>query len=119
MRNSHFVDASGLNAAGHYSTAHDIGILANALLRDYPQYYPIFSQRYYPYQGHRLINHNHQLGTYGIDGIKTGYTPEAHYCIAISARKHGRRLVAVVFGARTRPARAKDVRILLRYGFAH
>jgi serine-type D-Ala-D-Ala carboxypeptidase (penicillin-binding protein 5/6) len=119
MRNSHFVDASGLNAAGHYSCAHDIGLLANALLRDYPRYYPIFSQRYYAYHGARLINHNHQLGEYGIDGIKTGYTPQARYCIAISAREHGRRLIAVIFGARNLRVRAADVKVLLRYGFAH
>lgn len=119
MHNSHFVDASGLNAAGHYSCAHDIGLLANALLRDYPQYYPIFSQRYYAYQGNRLINHNHQLGEYGIDGIKTGYTPQARYCIAVSARTHGRRLIAVIFGARNLRVRAADVKDLLRYGFAH
>ncbi len=99
MNNSHFANAHGLSNPDHYSTAHDIALLSRALIRDYPQEYAIYKEREYTYNNIRQYNRNELLGRDPtVDGIKTGHTSAAGFCLAASAKRGDQRLISVVLG---------------------
>ncbi|MGA7593875.1 MAG: D-alanyl-D-alanine carboxypeptidase family protein [Gallionella sp.] len=120
MKNTHFADPAGLPDAEHYSTASDLAVLAAAMIRDYPQYYPLFSLRSYTFSSVTQSNPNRLLwiDPY-VDGIKTGYTESEGYCLVASAQRDKHRLISVLFGANTSRLRAAESQKLLNYGFQH
>ncbi|ATI55331.1 MAG: D-alanyl-D-alanine carboxypeptidase [Sphingomonas sp.] len=118
MTDTSFTNATGLPGA-NLSTAEDMAKLSLALLREHPKRYAVFSTRSFSWAGRRVQNHNHLLGAFeGADGIKTGYTAEAGFALAASAKRAGRRLIAVVIGERSIQARDRRVERLLDQGFA-
>ena len=118
MTGTLFRNASGLPDPDHVTTARDIAILSRAMLRDFPDQYPVFSQEQYRFRGMAVANHNHLLRTMpGVDGIKTGFTNAAGFTLAASAVREGRRLVAVVLGGPSRLGRDNNVQDLLSTGF--
>ena len=118
MANSHFENSDGLPAPNHYTTARDIATLANALIREFPQYYPLFSLREFIWNNIRQDNRNGLLGKDpSVDGLKTGHTDSAGYCLATSANRNGMRLVSVVLGAPSIKAREDASAALLTYGY--
>jgi len=109
---------NGLPARGHVSTARDMALLARALIRDFPQYYERFSEREFTYNGIPQYNRNDLLSQRaGVDGLKTGYTRDAGYCLVSSAEREGMRLIAVLFGSTSDRARNESSAALLDYGF--
>jgi len=118
MKNTSFTNSSGLPDPGHYSTAHDLGRLAAALIRDFPEYYPLYSLREYHYNNITQQNRNRLLWLDpNVDGLKTGYTENAGFCLIASAKRGPRRLLSVVLGASSDSARAQESQKLLNYGF--
>jgi serine-type D-Ala-D-Ala carboxypeptidase (penicillin-binding protein 5/6) len=118
MRSSNFVNSDGLPMPDHYTTAHDVATLANALIRDFPQYYPLFSLREFMWNNIRQGNRNTLLGKDpSVDGLKTGHTDSAGFCLASSANRNGMRLVSVVMGAPSEKAREEASAALLNYGY--
>ncbi|MDE1151806.1 MAG: D-alanyl-D-alanine carboxypeptidase [Micavibrio sp.] len=119
MRNTHFANASGLHDVDNYSTARDMSILAQALMRDFPRYYRYFSTPSFTYAGVTALNHNKLLKTYeGCDGLKTGYVNASGYNLVASAVHDNKRIIGVVFGGRTSASRNKTMSDLLDAGFA-
>jgi D-alanyl-D-alanine carboxypeptidase/D-alanyl-D-alanine carboxypeptidase (penicillin-binding protein 5/6) len=119
MSKTVFVNASGLSNPAHVTTARDIATLSSALIRRFPQYYRYFSTASFDYGKRHFVNHNHLLGkVMGVDGIKTGFTNDAGWTLAASAQRGGKRMIAVVLGARSPATRDKDVEHLLDLGFA-
>ena len=117
MRNTHFADATGLPNPGHYSSAHDMAILARAIINADPAHYAIYAQKYFLWNGIKQPNRNLLLWRDdGVDGLKTGHTEEAGYCLVASAKKDGERLIAAVFGTDSEAARAAETAKLLGYG---
>lgn len=117
MRNSHFASPNGLPNPDAYSTARDVAIVSSAIIRDFPEYYPIFSQSEFEFNGIKQYSHNKLLGQEnGIDGLKTGFTNEAGYCLSASQKKGDTRMIAVVLGAKKPRVRDADVRALLNFG---
>lgn len=120
MNHSHFVNATGWPAEGHLTTARDLALLSKALINDHPDHYLIYSEKYFSYGGFNQANRNRLLfSDPTVDGIKTGHTEDAGYCLVTSAQRNGMRLVAVVMGARTEAARATESQKLLSYGFRY
>lgn len=118
MTDTHFANASGLPDSRQVSTARDIAVLSRAVMRDYPQYYKLFSTQYFEFRGQTLRNHNGLLHRmYGVDGLKTGYTNASGFNLAVSAVRDGRRLIAVVLGGPTTRARDNNAESLLLTGF--
>ncbi len=118
MKSSHFENSDGLPAANHYTTARDIATLANALISEFPQYYPLFSLREFMWNNIHQGNRNGLLGKDpSVDGLKTGHTDSAGYCLATSANRNGMRLVSVVMGAPSIKAREDASAALLNYGY--
>jgi D-alanyl-D-alanine carboxypeptidase (penicillin-binding protein 5/6) len=118
MKNSHFTDASGLPDANHYTTARDLAILARALIRDFPEGYKIFAEREFTYNKIKQGNRNILLDMdSAVDGIKTGHTEAAGYCLLSSAMRDGRRLIAAVMGTKSIKYRAQASLELFNYGF--
>jgi D-alanyl-D-alanine carboxypeptidase len=118
LRHTHFANATGLTNTGNVTTARDIASLSLALLRQHPRDYPVFATRKVNWNKRQLANHNHLLGRVaGVDGIKTGYTVDAGYNLAASAKRHGRRIIAVVLGERSIAARDVRVANLVELGF--
>ena len=118
MRGSRFANATGLPDAGLYSTARDIAILSRAIIRDFPQFYPWYSLREFEWDGIRQPNRNGLLGRdAGVDGLKTGHTDSAGYCLASSAQRAGTRFVAVVLGTASPKVREEASMMLLEHGF--
>jgi D-alanyl-D-alanine carboxypeptidase (penicillin-binding protein 5/6) len=119
MTNSRFVNPNGLPDSRQVTTARDIFILSQAIIRHFPQYYAYFQQQQFVFGTQVMPNHNHLLRTMpGVDGIKTGFTNAAGFTLAASAVRDGRRLVAVVLGGPSRVARDSNVESLLSAGFA-
>ena len=117
---SNFLNTSGLPAAGHYMTAYDVAKLSQALIRDFPRHYALYSERSFTYGGITQHNRNKLLwrgGDLGVDGLKTGHTEAAGYCLAASARQGDMRLIAVVLGSDSDGDRFRQSAELLRYGF--
>jgi D-alanyl-D-alanine carboxypeptidase (penicillin-binding protein 5/6) len=118
MSNTRFVNATGLADAQHYSTAADMAKLAAALIRDYPEFYPLYSQKEFRYNNITQANRNRLLWTDPhVDGVKTGHTESAGWCLVASALRGERRLLSVVMGAASDSARAVESQKLLNYGF--
>lgn len=117
MTNTHFVNSHGLPDPQHYTTARDLAILARAMVRDHPDDYAVYAQQYFTYNNIRQMNRNELLGDPGVDGIKTGHTSEAGYCLVTSAKRDGMRLIAVVLGTDSKLARKDESRKILGYGF--
>ena len=118
MQNTHFMDATGLPDPNHYSSAHDMAILARAIINADAQHYAIYSQKEFFWNNIKQPNRNLLLWRdKTVDGLKTGHTDEAGYCLVASAVRDGMRLVAVVFGTNSEQARAAETQKLLTYGF--
>jgi D-alanyl-D-alanine carboxypeptidase (penicillin-binding protein 5/6) len=118
MRNTRFMNSTGLPHPEHRSTARDLAILVSALIRDHPKFYRIYSTRDYTYNGITQPNRNRLLWVDPtVDGVKTGHTEGAGYCLIASAQRGPRRLVAVVLGASSDNVRAQDALKLLNHGF--
>ena len=118
MAGTHFEDASGLPSPSHYSTARDLATLSRAIIRDFPAYYGIYSIREFTWNNIRQENRNGLLERDStVDGIKTGHTETAGYCLISSALRSGMRLVSVVLGAPGVTARETGSAALLNYGF--
>ncbi len=120
MKNTHFVNATGWPDEEHYTTARDMATLAMAVINDYPNDYKIYSEKYFSYGNIRQPNRNRLLWRdKSVDGVKTGHTEAAGYCLVASAKRNGMRLVSVVMGARTEESRAAESQKLLTYGFRY
>jgi D-alanyl-D-alanine carboxypeptidase (penicillin-binding protein 5/6) len=118
MRNSTFRNATGLYHPDHLTTARDLATLAVHLIRDYPDYYALFSTREFRYRTHRFLNRNPLIPlNIGVDGLKTGFIKEAGYGIVASAKGADRRLVAVLNGLATEAERRDEGRRILEWGF--
>ena len=118
MKDTNFVNATGLPDPRHYSTAYDLGLLAVALIRDFPEYYPLYSLHEYRYNNITQANRNRLLWLDPhVDGMKTGYTENAGFCLIASAKRGARRLLSVVLGANSDSGRAQESLKLLNYGF--
>ena len=118
MSGSHFTNASGLPEPEHYSTARDMARMAAALIKDFPEFYSWNAVREYEYGGIKQRNRNVLLfRDDSVDGLKTGYTKAARYCLVASAKREGMRLIAVVMGAESSRVRARITQSLLNYGF--
>lgn len=120
LRQTHFANATGLDAPGHLSSARDMSRLTSALLRDFPDYYAWFGIKQFAFNGTNLYNSNPLLWRDAqIDGVKTGVTGQAGYCLIASAKRNDMRLIATVLGARHAGGRSDAVTRLLDYGFRH
>jgi D-alanyl-D-alanine carboxypeptidase (penicillin-binding protein 5/6) len=118
MVGTHFENSTGLPAPQHYTTARDLSLLAAALIRDFPQYYHWFSQPEFEYNGIKQQNRNGLLGKDpSVDGLKTGHTDSAGFCLVTSAQRNGMRLISVVLGSASMKARENASAALLGYGF--
>ncbi len=118
MTNTHFMNAPGMPDEQHYSTAHDLTLLGAALIRDFPEYYEWFSRPNFTFHGIKQDNRNMMLAMdRSVDGIKTGHTEAAGYCLLSSAKRDGHRLVAAVMGTKSKTYRAEASLELLNYGF--
>jgi D-alanyl-D-alanine carboxypeptidase (penicillin-binding protein 5/6) len=118
MVNTQFKNASGWPAEGHYSTAKDIAILTRAIIRDYPETYRFYKEREFTFNNIRQFNRNRLLWRdETVDGVKTGHTEAAGYCLVSSAKRDGMRLVSVLLGAKSDKGRTRHSQSLLNYGF--
>ncbi|MFQ5581717.1 MAG: D-alanyl-D-alanine carboxypeptidase family protein [Mariprofundaceae bacterium] len=118
MTHSQFMNATGFPEAGHYSSAMDMARLGAALWREFPKQYKLFAERSYTYNNITQPNRNRLLWSDPrVDGIKTGHTEEAGFCLVGSAEKDSTRFVTAVFGADSERERERQTRILLNYGF--
>lgn len=116
MQNSHFTSASGMPAPNQYSSALDIAILSRALIAHYPKEYHWYKIKSFTYNGIKQYNRNRLLWRdTNVDGLKTGYTKAAGYCLTASANHHGERYIAVVLGAASVQARENEAQKLLTY----
>ncbi|MDH2916016.1 MAG: D-alanyl-D-alanine carboxypeptidase, partial [Gallionella sp.] len=118
MRNTHFANATGVAEEQHYSSAHDLALLAAALLRDFPEFYPLYALREYKYNGINQFNRNRLLwlDPY-VDGLQTSYTEEAGFSLVASSKHDNRRLISVVLGAEKENLRSTESQRLLNLGF--
>lgn len=120
MTDSHFVNATGWPHAEHYTTASDIAKLSRALIHNFPDYYAEYATKEFEYNNIKQPNRNRLLWKdSSVDGIKTGHTEAAGYCLAASAKRNGMRLIAVVMGAKSDKERAGYSETLLNYGFRY
>ena len=118
MTQTHFMNATGLPHPQHTTTARDLARLASALIRDFPEHYTLYAQREFTYNGIRQPNRNRLLFIDpSVDGVKTGHTESAGYCLIASAQRDKRRLLSVVLGAGSDTARAMESQKLLNHGF--
>jgi D-alanyl-D-alanine carboxypeptidase (penicillin-binding protein 5/6) len=118
MNDTNFMNATGLPHENHYSTAHDMARLSRHIINDYPEHYEIYSQRNFSFGGIDQPNRNRLLWRDpSVDGLKTGWTTEAGYCLVSSAQRDGMRLISVVMGTSSDEARAQESQKLLSYGF--
>lgn len=118
MADSRFANATGLAGPQHYATAADVAKLTAALIRDYPEYYPLYREKEFRYNNIMQSNRNRLLWTDPhVDGVKTGHTEAAGWCLVASALRGDRRLLSVVLGAASDAARAVESQKLLNHGF--
>ena len=118
MIDTHYVNSTGLPAENHYTSAADIAKLAKSIITDFPEYYDWYSQKEFTYNHIKQPNRNSLLWRDPtVDGLKTGYTQAAGYCLVSSAERNGMRLIAVVLGNQSEGARARESQLLLNYGF--
>jgi len=120
MTDTHYMNATGLPNEEHYTTAVDLAKLTIALIKDYPEDYKRYSEKYFTYNDIRQPNRNQLLWRdKSVDGVKTGHTNAAGYCLVSSAVRNGMRLVSVVMGSKSEEARAVESQRLLSYGFRY
>jgi len=120
MVNTQFQNATGWPAKGHFSSAHDMAILAQGIINDHPEYYSLYKEKYFEFNKIRQPNRNKLLWRDpSVDGLKTGHTDEAGFCLTASAERNGMRLIAVVMGTKSENARATETQKLLTYGFRY
>jgi len=118
MQNSHFTDSSGLPNPDHFSSPRDLAMLAKHYIKNFPEDYHLFSEKWLNYSGIRQANRNRLLWRYPYaDGLKTGHTKDAGFCLVASANKDGMRLISVLMGAPSDQSRTEDSIRLLNYGF--
>ena len=118
LKDTHFVNSTGLPDPQHYMTARDIALLAAAIIREFPEYYKWYSQKKFTYNDITQYNRNKLLWRDdSVDGMKTGHTDSAGYCLVTSAKKDNMRLISVVLGTDSEKARADASQALLNYGF--
>ncbi|MGZ5032296.1 MAG: D-alanyl-D-alanine carboxypeptidase family protein [Usitatibacter sp.] len=118
LANTRFVNATGQPAMGHMATARDLALLAGALIRDFPEQYALFSQKEFTYNGIKQANRNRLLWTDPtVDGVKTGFTENAGYCMVATAKRGERRLISVVLGTQSDTMRTSESQKLLNFGF--
>ena len=120
MTNTSFMNSTGMPAEGHYSTAKDMATLAQHIIHDSSKYYPIYSEKEFTFNGIKQGNRNALLYTDpSVDGLKTGHTDEAGYCLTTSSKRGPMRLISVIFGTPSMNERASQTRTLLAWGFAN
>lgn len=120
MTNTHFENATGLPGNNHKTTARDLALLARAVINDHPAHYPLYAERWFNYNGHNQPNRNRLLFRDStVDGLKTGHTQEAGYCLVASAKRNDMRLITVVLGSASEETRAVESQNLLAYGFRY
>jgi len=118
MHSSHFMNATGLPAEGHTTTARDLATLSRALIDDFPDYYPWHSIKEFTYNDIRQDNRNTLLWRDdAVDGLKTGHTEDAGYCLVASAKRNDMRVISVVLGTSSTKARTDGSQALINYGF--
>jgi len=118
MFNTNYQNSTGLPSKEHYTTAEDIAILSAAVIRDFPDHYAWYAEKEYTYNNITQHNRNKLLWRdKSVDGLKTGHTEEAGYCLAASAKRDGMRLISVILGTRSENARAQETQKLFNYGF--
>ena len=118
MTNSNFMNSTGLPDENHYTTARDVAILSIALIQNFPDYYSWYSEKEYSFNNIRQHNRNNLLWRDpAVDGLKTGHTEAAGYCLAASAKRDGMRLISVVLGSSSESSRVNESQSLLNYGF--
>jgi len=118
MVNSNFENATGLPNPNHYSSARDLALLAQSVIKNFPEYYRWDSQKEFTYNNITQKNRNLLLWRdESVDGLKTGYTEDAGYCMVTSAKREDMRLISVVMGTASPIARANESQSLLNYGF--
>jgi len=119
MTHTHFMNPTGLPDPDHNSSARDLAILARAIIRDSVDYYPIYAEREFKYNGIKQGNRNALLYTDpSVDGLKTGHTDAAGYCLVTSAKRNGMRLISVILNTPSAQARADQTRTLLGWGYS-
>jgi D-alanyl-D-alanine carboxypeptidase (penicillin-binding protein 5/6) len=119
LAKSTFQNATGLYHPQHLSTARELALMARHIIQEYPSYFPLFSQKEFRYRHHRFINRNPLLFLDPtVDGFKTGFIKQSGYGIVVSARRDGRRLIAVISGCDSDAERREEARRLLDWGFA-
>jgi D-alanyl-D-alanine carboxypeptidase (penicillin-binding protein 5/6) len=120
MKDTNFVNATGLPSPEHFSTAYDLAILARAIINDYPENYPLYAEKHFTYNNIRQPNRNSLLWRdESVDGLKTGHTEEAGYCLVASAKRNDTRFIAVVMGTSSSEARSQEIQKMLNYGFRY
>jgi len=120
MTSSHFMNATGLPDPQHFSTARDLSKIARAIQHDFPEYYPLYSEKQYRYNNINQPNRNQLLWKDpSVDGMKTGHTDSAGFCLIASAKRGHQRLLSVVVGTDSESARAAESEKLLNYGFQY
>ena len=118
MKGTHFTNTSGLPNPDHFTTAYDLTLLVSDLIRRFPEHYPLYSLREYTYNKISQANRNRLLWLDpNVDGLKTGYTKAAGYCLVASAKRNNRRLISIVLGAKSDSVRTMESQRLLNYGF--
>ena len=118
LANTHFVNATGQPTPGHYASARDLATLAQAIIREFPEHYALYAMREFTFNNMAQANRNRLLWTdASVDGMKTGFTESAGYCLAASARRGERRLVSVLLGAQSDTLRTTETQKLLNFGF--
>ena len=118
LTHSNFMNSTGLPDKEHYTTAHDIARIAHALIDEFPEYYQWYSEREFTYNDITQYNRNKLLWRdESVDGVKTGHTDSAGYCLVTSAKRDGMRLISVVLGTKSEETRADATQSLLNYGF--
>jgi D-alanyl-D-alanine carboxypeptidase (penicillin-binding protein 5/6) len=119
MTQTHFVNPTGLPDPQHKSSARDLAILARAIIRDSADYYPIYAEREFKYNGIKQGNRNALLYTDpSVDGLKTGHTSDAGYCLVTSSKRDGMRLITVILNTHSAQSRADLSRTLLGWGYS-
>ena len=120
MTHTHFENSAGLPDPNHKASARDLAVLAQAIIRNSAEYYPIYSEHEFTYNGIKQGNRNALLYTDPtVDGLKTGHTDEAGYCLTASSKRNGMRLISVIMGADSAQARADQTRVLFNWGYSN
>jgi D-alanyl-D-alanine carboxypeptidase (penicillin-binding protein 5/6) len=120
MKDTQYMNATGLHAEGMVSTARDLALISRSIILDHPNYYSIYAKKYFKHNNINQPNRNRLLWRdSSVDGLKTGHTKAAGYCLVASAKRNDMRLISVVLGADNDASRARESQKLLSYGFRH